>query len=62
MIAPILNTVSTNKKESFQDEVAQMLGNAKLINQRGKTWKIRKGEQLFLYTIHRPDLIYIPIK
>ena len=29
---------------------------------RGKTWKVRKGEQLFLYTTSPPDLIHIPIK
>ena len=32
------------------------------INQRGETWKLRKGEQLFLCGTHRPDLIHIPIK
>ena len=29
---------------------------------KGKTWKVRKGKQLFLYTIHRPNLIHIPKK
>ena len=32
------------------------------INQRGITWKLRQGEQSFLYMTHRPDLIHIPIK
>ena len=32
------------------------------INQRGITWKLRKGEQSFLCVKHRPDLIHIPIK
>ena len=32
------------------------------INQRGITWKLRKGEQSFLCATHRRDLIYIPIK
>ena len=32
------------------------------INQRGITWKLRKGEQSFLCTTHSPDLIHIPIK
>ena len=32
------------------------------INQRGITWKLRKGEQSFLRTTHRCDLIHIPIK
>ena len=32
------------------------------INQRGKTWQLRKGEQSFLCATHRPDLIHIPIK
>ena len=32
------------------------------INQRGITWKLRKGEQSFLCTKHCPDLIHIPIK
>ena len=30
------------------------------INQRGITWKIRKGEQLFLSVTHCRDLIHIP--
>ena len=32
------------------------------INQRGITWKLRKGEQSFLCATGRPDQIYIPIK
>ena len=32
------------------------------INQRGITWKIRKGKQSFLCATHRRDLIHIPIK
>ena len=32
------------------------------INQRGRTWRIRKGEQSFLSATHRYDLIHIPIK
>ena len=32
------------------------------INQRGITWKIRKGEQSFLCMTHFRDLIHIPIK
>ena len=31
-------------------------------NQRGITWKLRKGEQSFLCMTHRHDLICIPIK
>ena len=31
-------------------------------NQRGKTWKVREGEPLFLYRTCRPDLIHISIK
>ena len=31
------------------------------INQRGITWKLRKGEQSFLCATCRPDLIHIPI-
>ena len=31
-------------------------------NKRGITWKVQKGEQLFLYMTSRPDLIHIPIK
>ena len=33
----------------------------KKINQRGITWKLRKGEQSFLCETHRLDLIYTPI-
>ena len=29
---------------------------------RGKTWKIRKGKQPFLYVTCRTDIIHIPIK
>ena len=29
---------------------------------KGITWKLRKGEQLFLCSTRRPDLIHIPIK
>ena len=32
----------------------------KKINQRGITWKLRKGEQLLLCLTHRLDLIHIP--
>ena len=32
------------------------------INQRGITWKIRKGEQSFLCETYGCDLIHIPIK
>ena len=32
------------------------------INQRGITWKIRKGEQSFLCVTHHYDLIHSPIK
>ena len=32
------------------------------INQRGITWKLRKGEQSFLCMTCHPDLIQIPIK
>ena len=32
------------------------------INQRGITWKLRKGEQSFLCMTHRLDLIHIPMK
>ena len=32
------------------------------INQRGITWKIRKGEQSFLSGTHRRDLTHTPIK
>ena len=32
------------------------------INQRDITWKIRKGEQSFLCTTHRHNLLHIPIK
>ena len=32
------------------------------INQRGITWKIRKGEQSFLCMTHSHDLIHVPIK
>ena len=32
------------------------------INQRGITWKIRKGEQSFFCMTHHPDLMHIPIK
>ena len=32
------------------------------INQRGITWKKRKGEQSLLCTTHRHDLIHIPVK
>ena len=31
-------------------------------NQRGITWKLRKGEQSFLYATRRCDQIHIPIK
>ena len=31
-------------------------------NQRGITWKLRKGEQSFLCMTHRCDQIHIPIK
>lgn len=31
-------------------------------NQRGLSWKQRKGEQSFLCAIRRPDLIHTPIK
>ena len=31
-------------------------------NQRGITWKLNKGEQPFLRTTQRLDLIHIPIK
>ena len=31
-------------------------------NQRGITWKLSKGEQSFLCSTHRPDLIHIPTK
>ena len=31
-------------------------------NQRGITWKLRKGEQSFLCASHRCDLIHIPIE
>ena len=31
-------------------------------NQSGITWKLRMGEQSFLYATHRPDLIHISIK
>ena len=30
-------------------------------NQRGITWKLRKGEQSFLYATRHSDLIHIPI-
>ena len=32
------------------------------INQRGITWQLRKGEQLFLCATSHPNLIHIPIK
>ena len=32
------------------------------INQRGITWKLKKGDQSVLFTTHRHDLIHIPIK
>ena len=32
------------------------------IDQRGITWKLRKGKQSFLCTTHRHDIIHIPIK
>ena len=32
------------------------------INQRGITWKLRKGEQSILCETSRPNLIHIPIK
>ena len=32
------------------------------INQRGITWKLRKGAQSFSYTTCCPNLIHIPIK
>ena len=32
------------------------------INQRGITWKVRKGEQSFLCVTYRPDLIHISMK
>ena len=32
------------------------------INQRGKIWKKRKGEQSFLCMKHHSDLIHIPVK
>ena len=31
-------------------------------NERGITWKLRKGEQSFLCVTCRPDLKHIPIK
>ena len=31
-------------------------------NQRGISWKIRKGKQSFLCATHPHDLIHIPIK
>ena len=40
-------------------ELIRMFGK---INQRGITWKLRKGEQSFLHTTHHCDLIHIPIK
>ena len=30
-------------------------------NQRGITWKVRKGEQLFLCATRRPDIKHIPV-
>ena len=32
------------------------------IIQRGITWKLRKGEQSFLFETHRRGLIHIPMK
>ena len=39
--------------------VQEFVGNS---YQRGITWKLRKGEQLFLRATHRLNLIHIPIK
>ena len=41
-------------------ELSHIHERLKKINQRGITWKLRKGEQSFLCVTRCPDLIHIP--